>query len=203
MCFQRNTNGAPPAYVDGQCALRQEATMFEEMKTESQLDAKVMTETRFGSHNLESSNPASFIGLRNILPSDVAIVSPFVDQLMRFISKFQSADESNYEIELALREALVNAIVHGNQNDPRKLVYVNCRCTADGNVSITVKDEGDGFEHDAVADPTSPDNLLRTNGRGIYLIRTLMDEVDFEQGGSLVHMRKKATAAPDARRKAQ
>jgi serine/threonine-protein kinase RsbW len=168
--------------------------MCEELKIESQLNANDITQGQLGSHNSGSSNFTSFIGLRNTLPSDVAIVSPFVDQLMRFISKFGPADEGNFEIELALREALVNAIVHGNQNDPRKLVYVNCRCASDGDVSITVEDQGDGFEHDAVADPTSPDNLLRTNGRGIYLIRTLMDEVHFRRGGSVVHMRKRANA---------
>jgi len=177
--------------------------MSEETKAEYQLDATDMTQARFGSRDSESFSCASFIGLRNILPSDVEIISPFVDQLIRFIAKVQPEDESNYEIELALREALVNAIVHGNQNDPRKRVYVNCRCTSDGDVSITVEDEGNGFEHDAIPDPTSPDNRLRTNGRGIYLIRTLMDEVAFQQGGSVVHMRKRASTGSEARRKAQ
>ena len=144
-----------------------------------------------------------FVGLRNTLPTDVEIVSPFVDLLMRFISRFRVADRGNFEIELALREALVNAIVHGNGEDPDKRVYVKCRCTTDGEVSITVEDEGNGFEHDAIPDPTSPDNRLRTNGRGIHLIRMLMDEVDFEQGGSVVHMRKRANAALDTTRKPQ
>jgi serine/threonine-protein kinase RsbW len=138
----------------------------------------------------QSSRSVSFIELRNTLSSDVDIVSPFADQMMRFISKFRGADESNVEIELALREALVNAMVHGNKADYHKRVYVRCRCTADGEVTVTVEDEGHGFEPDAVPDPTSPDNHLRTYGRGIYLIRTLMDEVCFEQNGSVVHMRK-------------
>lgn len=177
--------------------------MSEEMNTEYQLEAKDMTQPRFGSYNSQSFNPAPFIGLRNTLPSDVDVISPFVEQLMRFVSHFRPADESNYEIELALHEALVNAVVHGNQNDPGKRIYVNCRCTSDGDVSITVEDEGNGFEYDAVPDPTSPENRLRTTGRGIYLIRTLMDEVDFIQGGSVVRMRKRASAESDTRRKAQ
>jgi serine/threonine-protein kinase RsbW len=122
---------------------------------------------------------------------------------MRFISRSRVSDEDNFEIELALREAIVNAIVHGNQQDPRKRVYINCRCMADGEVSVTVEDEGIGFRSDAVPDPTSPDNRLRTHGRGIYLMRTLMDEVDFEQGGSVVHMRKRANAGSHATRKPQ
>jgi serine/threonine-protein kinase RsbW len=184
------------------CVLRKEATMSEEMTIESQLDTKDMTQARFGSHDPETFQSASFIGLRNILPSDVEIISPFVDQLMHFISRFRE-DGNHFEIELALREALVNAIIHGNQNDPRKRVYFNCRCTTDGEVSITVEDEGNGFEHDAVPDPTDLDNRLRTNGRGIYLIRTLMDEVDFTQGGSVVHMRKRANGGLDTTRKPQ
>ena len=70
---------------------------------------------------------SSFVELRNSLPSHVDIVSPFVDQLMHFISRFRVADENNVEIELALREALVNAIVHGNHEDVQKCVYVKCR----------------------------------------------------------------------------
>ena len=177
--------------------------MSEETKAEYQLDATDMTQARFGSRDSESFSCASFIGLRNILPSDVEIISPFVDQLIRFIAKVQPEDESNYEIELALREALVNAIVHGNQENSSKRVYVNCRCSADGEVSIAVEDEGNGFNHEAVPDPTSPDNRTLTHGRGIYLMRTLMDEVHFEQGGSVVHMRKRAKAGSHATRKPQ
>jgi len=177
--------------------------MSEETKAEYQLDATDMTQARFGSRDSESFSCASFIGLRNILPSDVEIISPFVDQLIRFIAKVQPEDESNYEIELALREALVNAIVHGNQENSSKRVYVNCRCSADGEVSIAVEDEGNGFNHEAVPDPTSPDNRTLTHGRGIYLMRTLMDEVHFEQGGSVVHMRKRANAGSTATRKPQ
>ena len=177
--------------------------MSEEMTAKCPLDAEDVTHARVASPFSHSSHSAPFIGLRNTLPSDVDIISPFIDQLMSFISRFRMADGNNFEIELALREALVNAIVHGNQNDPRKLVYVNCRCTTDGRVSITVEDEGNGFGYDTVPDPTSPDNRQQTHGRGIYLIRTLMDEVDFEEGGSVIHMRKGASADSGTTRKPQ
>jgi len=168
--------------------------MSEEMTAKCPLEAEDVTQARVASPFSHSSHSAPFVGLRNTLPSDVDIISPFVEQLMRFISRFRVAGGNDIEIEVALREALVNAIVHGNEEDPNKLVYVKCRCTRDGEVSITVEDEGNGFEHEAVPDPTSPDNQLRTNGRGIHLIRTLMDEVDFEEGGSVLHMRKRANA---------
>ena len=177
--------------------------MPEELKEQCQLNAEDMIQARVASPASRSFHFAPFVGLRNTLPSDIEIVSPVVDQLMRFISRFRVANDNHFEIELALREALVNAIVHGNQNDPRKHVYVNCRCTTDGQVSITIEDEGNGFEHDTVPDPTSPENRKRTHGRGIYLIRTLMDEVDFEQGGSVVNMRKRASANSETARNPQ
>jgi serine/threonine-protein kinase RsbW len=89
----------------------------------------------------QSFHSLPFVELRNSLPSHVELISPYVDQLMRFISRFRVSDDNNSEIELALREALVSAIVHGNQQDPLKRVYVECRCVADGEVSITVEDE--------------------------------------------------------------
>jgi serine/threonine-protein kinase RsbW len=167
--------------------------MSEETKLECQVDTRDMTQPRAAA-SPQPLHPAAFVGQRSTLPSDVYIISAFIDQLVSFISRFRKVDGGSFEIELALREALVNAIVHGNQSDPRKRVYVNCRCTTDGEVSITVEDEGNGFEHNSVPDPTSPSNRLRTHGRGIYLIRMLMDEVHFEQSGSVIHMRKRANA---------
>lgn len=177
--------------------------MCEEMKADCLSNTEDMTQTRVASPDSQSFPSFPFVGLRNTLSSDVNIISPFVDQLMRFISKYRIAEGDNIKIELALREALVNAVVHGNQENPRKRIYVNCRCTLDGQVSIRIEDEGDGFEHDAIPDPTSPDNRLRTHGRGIYLIRTLMDHVEFEQGGSVLHIHKRANAASDTARKPQ
>ena len=177
--------------------------MSEEMKAETLLGTENNTRDRVASHMSESCQSVPFVGPRNTLPSDIDIISSFVDQLMNFISKFRVVGQPNFDIELPLREALVNAIVHGNQNDPRKRVHVHCRCTREGEVSITIQDEGRGFEYEAVPDPTSPDNQLRTPGRGIYLMRTLMDEVDFEQGGSVMHMRKKANSGSDTTRKPQ
>ena len=148
--------------------------------------------------SLQTHRSVSFVELRQSLPSQVALISPFVDQLMSFIAKFQNQEDSGLEIETALREALANAIVHGNQEDPHKRVYVACRCTPDGEVSITVQDEGQGFDSNAVQDPTTPENRLARHGRGIYLMKTLMDEIRFELGGAVVYMRKKLNAGPAA-----
>ena len=149
----------------------------------------------------QTSPSVPFVELRQSLATEIAIISPCVKQTMRFIARSRNKDGSEEDIETALREALANAMVHGNQMDAHKGVYVACRCTADGEVSITVQDEGSGFESGTVPDPTDPENRLVTHGRGIYLMRMSMDEVCFEQVGTVVYMRKKPNARPGSNMK--
>jgi serine/threonine-protein kinase RsbW len=141
------------------------------------------------------------IELERSLPSEVAAISPFVDKLMLLIRKCGCVPEGDSDVEVALREALANAIIHGNHENPRKHVHVRCRCKPD-EVSIAVKDEGRGFDVNNIADPTAPENIGSVHGRGIYLMKALMDEVRFEEGGVVVQMRKSAcqTAAQSARK---
>jgi serine/threonine-protein kinase RsbW len=126
------------------------------------------------------------------LPSEVAAISPSVDKLMLWIKKCRCAPGNETDIEIALHEALENAVIHGNHEDPRKHVYVSCRCETEEEVSITVRDEGQGFDSNAIPDPTAPGAIESSHGRGIYLMKALMDEVHFEDGGAVVHMRKKS-----------
>jgi serine/threonine-protein kinase RsbW len=142
-----------------------------------------------------------FAELRQSLPSKVAAISPCAEQLMRFILNFRMADGSEIDIEMALREALANAVIHGNGDESCKRVYVTCRCYMDGEVSITIRDQGRGFDSNAVLDPTLVENLLFTHGRGIYLMKSLMDEVSFEEGGSVVRMRKNSNFDATAQRR--
>jgi serine/threonine-protein kinase RsbW len=149
---------------------------------------------------LRSPHSASFVELQQSFPSQVQVIPTFVDQLMRFILRFRSADGSEIDIETALREALANAMVHGNHENPSKRVYVECRCYTNGEISITVRDEGLGFDSNSVPDPTTPEGRLSNHGRGIYLMKTLMDEVFFEESGKVVHLRKKPNVGPLRRR---
>jgi serine/threonine-protein kinase RsbW len=126
------------------------------------------------------------------LRSEVAAISPFVDKLMSLIKRCRCAPGNETDIEIALREALNNAVIHGNHEDPAKQVHVLCRCQAEEEVSIVVKDEGQGFDSQAVQDPTAPGAIESTHGRGIFLMKALMDEVRFEQSGTVVYMRKKS-----------
>ena len=149
-----------------------------------------MAHTRSLSLLPRNAHSIPFVELRQSLASQVSAISLFVDQLMRFILKFRNADGSETDIEMALHEALVNAVMHGNGENSCKRVYVTCRCYVDGEVSITVRDQGKGFDSSALLNPTFRENLLLTHGRGIYLMKTLMDEVSFEEGGSVLRMRK-------------
>ncbi len=132
--------------------------------------------------------------LQGSLASRVADISSFVDRLTKFlkplVDEFRKGDGSDVEIEIAVREAIANAVIHGNHENPRKRVYVTCRCSTEGEVLITVRDEGQGFDSRAVPDPTAETNLLLTRGRGLFLMQALMDEVGFRENGSVVRMRK-------------
>jgi serine/threonine-protein kinase RsbW len=141
------------------------------------------------------------IELERSLPSEVSAISPFVDRLMVLLRKCGCVSQGESDVEIALREALANVIIHGNHENPQKQVYVRCRCKPD-EVAIAVKDEGRGFNTKKLGDPTASENRGLVHGRGIYLMKALMDEVRFEEGGVVVHMRKSAgqAAANDAQR---
>ncbi|HWC18055.1 MAG TPA: ATP-binding protein, partial [Terriglobales bacterium] len=142
----------------------------------------------------------AYVELWQSLRSQIEAISPFLDQLMRSIKKFRDADGTEVDIEIAVREAITNAVVHGNHEDPNKRVFVTSRCSEEGEVSITIRDEGPGFDTSRLPDPTAPENVLSNHGRGIYLMRTLMDEVTFEQNGTLLKMSKRLHSQVNAER---
>jgi anti-sigma regulatory factor (Ser/Thr protein kinase) len=104
-----------------------------------------------------SGDSTPFVELHQSLASRAAAISPFVDRLMGFIrlfmERFGMARDTEGEIEIAISEALANAVIHGNHENTDKKVDVICRCRMDGEVLIIVRDEGDGFESSAVPDP--------------------------------------------------
>jgi serine/threonine-protein kinase RsbW len=133
---------------------------------------------------------SSFFQIEAWMPSETKAIFPLVNRLMRLIegSHCVAGDES--DVELALWEALNNAVVHGNRMDAHKLVQVLCRCASTDGIFLVVKDQGQGFDPNAVPNPLSPENFSADHGRGIWLMRVAMDEVSFACGGTEVHMRK-------------
>ena len=133
------------------------------------------------------------------IPANPSAISGVVDGVMQIAREMKCAEGNEYEVELALREALANAIVHGCNNDPNKKVECCVACTESSDVVIVVRDPGQGFAQNAVPNPLAAENLHSTHGRGIYLINQLMDEVSFERNGAEIRMRKAAAAlAPPA-----
>ena len=106
----------------------------------------------------------------------------------------QVDEEFTYWVGMALREALANAIKHGNKLNPEKRVFVHMVLEPGVELRIVVEDEGDGFDPETVADPTDPGNLLLSSGRGVYYMRQFMDEVRFrigEGGGTRLELVKR------------
>jgi serine/threonine-protein kinase RsbW len=138
---------------------------------------------------------SSVLEIDSWMPSKIQAISPLVDRLMRLIEGAQCIPGKEFNIELALREALENAIVHGNQEDPERKVHVRCRCQPGKEISIVVTDQGKGFDFEKIVGngiATDPDS---EHGRGIQLMKAYMDDVHFERGGSEVHMRKRSRSA--------
>lgn len=130
---------------------------------------------------------------RLVLPSHIEAVADAAATVTNFIRNCGMAEEAAFGIEMAVREAVTNAMVHGNQEDEAKSVEVIFNCH-DNELEVEIRDQGEGFDPAKVPDPTNPENLLKTSGRGIFLMRTFMDEIEWEnrpEGGTTVRMTKR------------
>jgi serine/threonine-protein kinase RsbW len=132
------------------------------------------------------------------IPSEISAISPLVERLMRLIEGSHCVAGEEPAVELALREALSNAVVHGNRLDAHKLVHVRCRCKVREGISLIVSDQGQGFDPRTIPDPLTFENLEADHGRGIHIMKVVMDEVSFEHRGTEVHMCKRAARNPRA-----
>jgi len=130
------------------------------------------------------------------MPNEMKAIAPLVDRLVRLVEGSRCVPGEEPHVELAFREALSNAVVHGNRFDPAKLVQVRCRCEMGNGVYIVVKDQGQGFDPSAVPDPLAAENLEAEHGRGMLLMKFWMDEIFFKHGGTEVHMRKRPHSGP-------
>lgn len=129
--------------------------------------------------------------VRRKIPADTARITPAVDEVMGLMRRWGCAAGSEFEVETALREALANAILHGCHGDPRKEVEYRVACDERRRLRIVVRDPGGGFDPASVPSPTNGREIGSPHGRGLYLIRRLMDEVRFEKGGAEIHMVKR------------
>ena len=124
-----------------------------------------------------------------VIPSDLAEARRVQDEIEQALQSARYGDRDIFSIKLALEEALVNAIKHGNQMDPDKRVSVWYSVTPD-RFDVRITDEGPGFDPADVPDPTLPENIERFCGRGLLLIRNFMSAVEYQGKGNVVVMSK-------------
>ena len=110
-------------------------------------------------------------------PEEVSKVEKFIRKVNRIA---HLSEEKYYKVLVAATEAVNNSILHGNQRNPKKKVSISCECD-DSILIIDVHDEGPGFDVNSLPDPLAEENLLREHGRGVFLIRSMMDSVEFKK----------------------
>jgi len=125
------------------------------------------------------------------LAADRKAVDQVVEQVMEVVRQTHCLDGKEDAIELALQEALANAVVHGAKEDPSKTVECLVACEQHRGVLIIVRDPGEGFDPKTIPACTMGENLYSNHGRGIFLINQLMDEVKFHKNGTEIHMVKR------------
>jgi serine/threonine-protein kinase RsbW len=126
------------------------------------------------------------------LPSRIESVEEAATEAGEFARSRGCGDEFIYAIDLAVRESVANAVKHGNKFDESKEVEIKLEDT-NSDFGVTVRDFGEGFSVDEIPDPTNPENLLKTNGRGILFMNSFMDEIEWSNGpdgGLIVKMKK-------------
>lgn len=124
------------------------------------------------------------------IPSEIGnlrMVEKAIDELSL---ELDLSDEVYGNVLVATMEATNNAIIHGNNSDPEKIVKIVIDCL-DQELKVHIEDQGQGFDHMNVPDPTSPENLEKINGRGIFLMERLSDEILYLEDGSIVELKFK------------
>ena len=127
------------------------------------------------------------------LPSRIEAIGEAAAAVADAARRLGFAEDALFGIDLAVREAVTNAVLHGNRQDENVPVEIEMAGTDDG-LTVTVRDRGQGFDPSHLPDPTAEENILKASGRGILFMRTFMDEVEWArhpQGGTLVRMKKR------------
>lgn len=137
------------------------------------------------------------------LPSRLEAIPDFLQNVSDKLTALSLSQEEVFNIKLALQEAMVNAVKHGNKSDPHLSVVAKVEANTQ-RVVIEIVNEGEGFDAARIPDPTRSENLLKTSGRGLFLIRKLMDEVvyfDCGRGIRMIKSLKKEAHGEDPRGK--
>jgi anti-sigma regulatory factor (Ser/Thr protein kinase) len=126
-----------------------------------------------------------------VIPADPRSIPAVTDGVLHLLRDKKWPDDEIMKVELAVQEALANAIRHGAKGDATKHIQCCVTCDRAGEIMVVVRDPGEGFDQKAIPNPLDPENMMKPSGRGIFLINELMDEVNFADGGREVQMRKR------------
>ena len=121
--------------------------------------------------------------------SHLSEINSVVEDIVKLLDSFKVDKPASFDIRLCLQEALINAIKHGNKNNNNLPITITYSVAKD-RFEVSVQDNGSGFDYKKIPNPTDNENLLKTSGRGIYLIKYLMDEVSFNKNGNKITMIK-------------
>ncbi|MBU0683947.1 MAG: ATP-binding protein [Candidatus Omnitrophica bacterium] len=126
---------------------------------------------------------------KNVILTDSRLLKKVSKKLIKNLKKSKIDEEIIFDIHVSLEEALRNAMIHGNKSDIRKKIIIETEII-NNRITLCIEDEGEGFNFSCLPNPTLDENLLKENGRGIYLMKHLMDKITFEKGGRRVVMVK-------------
>lgn len=125
------------------------------------------------------------------IPSVISVMNAILDYLIKRVEKIGVVDTESSNLFVALDEAFVNAVKHGNKFDAAKLVRISAEVSAT-EARFTIEDEGEGFDVNSIPDPRNPENLFKASGRGVLIIHNVMDEVRYNERGNRLEMIKKS-----------
>lgn len=153
------------------------------------MESKASSEEHFPEHDFDPDRLR--LRVKVTLAANRSSVDPVVQQVMEAINEVECVNGKADAIELALQEALANAVIHGAKEDPSKIVECLVACDDVNGVLIIVRDPGQGFDPKSIPTCTVGENVYSNHGRGIFLINQLMDEVKFQKNGAEIHMVKR------------
>jgi len=140
---------------------------------------------------------SSAVHLEITIPSDTSAGHEVQERIISLMEEREFSMRDVFSVRLALEEALVNAIKHGNQLDPDKSVRIHCDVEQD-RVYVEIEDQGPGYIPDDVPDPTLDENIERASGRGLMLIKSFMNRVEFNEKGNCIRLEKLRSAPEEA-----
>lgn len=123
------------------------------------------------------------------IPSETKYIRKISSEIVESIAHHKVEEEKIFDIRLSVEEAVRNAIIHGNHSDKKKSVRISY-WIEHHHLVIEVEDEGSGFDHKLLPNPTEKDNIMRNSGRGVYLIHRLMDKLEYSEKGNRLKMTK-------------